>query len=90
MHFKWHCIISIYYYVSNKRLPEECDKGENLEVTVVATTSPAKKKIVKRFVQCHVFAQSPICRHPNDKYPVKPSHAPDLCKNVSLEGRIIW
>ena len=32
-----------------------------------------KKKIVKRFVQCHVFARSPPNRHPNDKYPVNTS-----------------
>jgi hypothetical protein len=32
------------------------------------------KKIVKHFVQCHVFAQSPPDRRPNDKYPVNTSH----------------
>jgi len=41
-------------------------------------------KTVKLSVQCHVFAQSPPDRHPNDKYPVNTSHPPDLCKNFSL------
>ena len=40
--------------------------------------------IVKRFVQCHVFVQSPPGRRPNDKYPVNISHRSDLCTNVSL------
>jgi hypothetical protein len=33
-----------------------------------------KKKIVKHFVQCHVFAQPPPDRRPNDNYPVNISH----------------
>jgi hypothetical protein len=33
-----------------------------------------EKKIVKRFVQCHVFAQLPPGQRLNDKYPVYTSH----------------
>ena len=33
-----------------------------------------EKKIVKRFVQCHIFAQSPLGRDRSDKYPVNTSH----------------
>jgi hypothetical protein len=33
-----------------------------------------EKKIEKRFVQCHVFAQSPPGWRYNDKYPVSASH----------------
>ena len=43
-----------------------------------------EKKIAKRFVQCHVFAQSPPGGRPGDKYPVSTSHRYDLCKIVSL------
>ena len=43
-----------------------------------------EKKAVKRFVQCHVFTQSPPDRRPSDKYPVNNSHRSDLSKNISL------
>ena len=43
------------------------------------------QKIVKRSIECHVLAQSPPGRRPNDKYPVNTSHRSDLCKNVSLQ-----
>jgi hypothetical protein len=33
-----------------------------------------EKKTVKRFVQCHAFAQSSPHRRPNDKYAVTTSH----------------
>jgi len=33
------------------------------------------REIVKHFIQCHVFAQSPPARRPNDKYPVNTSHS---------------
>jgi hypothetical protein len=67
------------YYISNKVLLAECDKEENVEVTVAGSNSGCcyfllKKKIVKRFAQCHVFAQSPPGRRPIDKYPVNTSH----------------
>ena len=39
-----------------------------------ATTACLKQKTVKRSVQCHVFAQSPPGRRPNDKYPFNTSH----------------
>ena len=61
------------YYVSNKGLLEKWDKEENVEVTEAANTSHLKKT-VKRFVQCHILAQSPPGRHPNDKYPVNTPH----------------
>ena len=77
-----YCIINAQYnyYISNEFLTEECDQEENVEVTRGTTTSCLKRS-VKRFVQCHVFAQSPPGRRPNDKYPVNASHG---CKNVSL------
>jgi hypothetical protein len=37
---------------------------ENLKVTGAATTSCYENQTVKRFVQCHVFAQSQPGRHP--------------------------
>jgi hypothetical protein len=45
----------------------------------------SEKKVVKHFLQCHVFAQSPPGRHPNDRN-IQPTvrTAPDFCKNVSL------
>jgi len=48
-----------------------------------------QKKTVKRSVQCHVFAQSPPGRRPNDKYPVNTSYCSDLCKNVSLQCYLV-
>jgi len=51
--------------MSNKGRFEECDKQENVALTVAATASCLKKKTLKRFVQCHVFAQSPPGQHPN-------------------------
>jgi len=33
-----------------------------------------EKKTPKRSVQCHIFAQSPPGRHPNDKYSVNTLH----------------
>jgi len=33
-----------------------------------------EKKVVKRFVQCRLVAQSPPGRHSNDKYPVNTLH----------------
>jgi len=35
---------------------------------------PVSKQDLKRSVQCHVFAQSPIARRPSDKHPFKNSH----------------
>jgi hypothetical protein len=43
-----------------------------------------EEKVVKRFVQCHVFAHSLPGRRPNNKYPATFLTAPNLCKNVSL------
>jgi hypothetical protein len=47
-----------------------------------------QKQTVKRSVQCHVFAQSPPDRRPNDKYPVNTSHRSDLCKKFHCS--VIW
>ena len=66
-----HGIVIILY--SNKGLLEECDKEENVAVTRAATVSCYKKRL-KRFVQCHIFVQSPPARRPNDKHPVNTSH----------------
>ena len=74
----------------NKDLLQECDKKENLAVSVAAATASClKRKTVKRSVQCHVFAQPPPSRRPNDKYPVNTSHCPDLCKTVSLQCYLV-
>jgi hypothetical protein len=62
------------YLISHKGLIEECDKEENVKVTGAATYFLFENKIVKRFAQCHVFAQSPPSRRPNDKYPVNTLH----------------
>ena len=54
------------------------------------TYSPSyQKKTVKRSAQCHVFAQSPPGRRPNQKYPVNTSHRSDLCKNFSLQCYLV-
>jgi hypothetical protein len=47
----------------------ECDKEENLAVTVAAIL-PVQKYILKCFVQCQEFAQSPPGRLPGDKHSV--------------------
>ena len=62
------------YYISKKGLLEECDKEENMAVTGGCYCFLFENKIVKCFVQCHVFAQSPPGRRPNDKYLVNTSH----------------
>ena len=48
-----------------------------------------QKKTLKRSAQCHVFAQSPPGRRPNEKYPFNTSHRSDLCKNVSLQCDLV-
>jgi len=71
------------YCIPNKGLPEECDKrtrGSNWGCYCFLF----HKQTVQRSIQCHVFAQSPPGRCPNDKYPVNSSHRTDLCKSVSL------
>ena len=47
------------------------------------------KEGCKRSVECHVFAQSPPGRRPNDKYPSTLRTALDLCKNVSLQCYLV-
>jgi len=48
-----------------------------------------QKQTVKRSAQCHVLAQSPSGRRPNDKYPVNTSYSSDLCKNVTPQCYLI-
>ena len=66
-----HSIIIIFF---NKVLLEEWYKKKNMAVTEGCYCFLFEKTTVKRFVQCHVFAQSPPGRYPNDKYPVNTSH----------------
>jgi hypothetical protein len=42
------------------------------------------KKIVKYFVQWHVFAKSPPGQSSNDKYPVKNFYSSQFVKHVSI------
>jgi hypothetical protein len=48
-----------------------------------------EKRIVKRFVQCYVFVQSPSDRRPSDKYPVNTSHHSRVVLKC-VTRRIIW
>jgi hypothetical protein len=73
-----HIINTYYnYYISNKVPLEECDKVENMEVTGAATTSFLKKKNLKCFSHCHVYARSQPDQGPIQCFG-------DLYKNVSL------
>jgi hypothetical protein len=63
----------ILCFISNKGLLEECDMEENVETYGAATMSCLKEDF-KRFVQCHVFAQSPPGQRPSGRYPVNTSH----------------
>jgi hypothetical protein len=49
-----------------------------MEVTGTVSTSCMEKKVIKRFVQCHVFARSRPDRRPCDKYPAKNSYFPPV------------
>jgi len=62
---------------------------ENVAVNGAAITSCLKKKTVKRFVHCHIFAQSLPGRQLNDKYPVNTSHHSWLVLKGFLRS-IIW
>jgi hypothetical protein len=57
---------------SNKGIFVEGNKEENVKNLVPLLL--LFKEIAKGFVQCHVFAQTPPSRRPNDKYPVNTSH----------------
>jgi hypothetical protein len=73
-----------------KNLLEECDKEQNVAVTGLLLLLPVQKKnTVKRSAQCHVFAQSPPDRRPNDKYPVNTSHRSDMRQYVSLQRYLV-
>jgi len=78
-----------YIIFLNKHLLEECDNEQNVAVAGLLLLLPVQRKNVKRSVQCHVLAQSPPGRGPNDKYPVNTSHRSDLCKNVSLQCYLV-
>jgi hypothetical protein len=62
------------YTFANKDLLEECEKEENVAVTGGYYHFLFQKNIVKRFVQCHILAQSPPGMRPSDKCPVNTSH----------------
>ena len=67
-----------------KDLLEHCDKEQNMSVTGLLLL-PVQKKTLKHSAQCHILAQSPPDRRPNDKYPVNTSHRSDLSKSFSLQ-----
>jgi len=48
-----------------------------------------EKKLVKRFVQCHLVAQSTPGWHPSDKYPVNTSHRSRFVQKCFARS-IIW
>ena len=82
VYYNFNCIINSWYsYIIFliKASPEDCDKEENMVVTVLLLFA-----VWKEDFKFHVFAQPPSDRRPNDKYPVKTSYRSDLCKNVSL------
>ena len=79
----------LLYCISSECLLEESNKEENLTVSVGCYYFLFGKKTVTPSVPCHVFAQSPPDRRPNDKYPVNTSHRSDLCKNVSLNCYLV-
>ena len=67
-------IINAYcnYYTYNSGRLEECDKEEQLAVTVLLVL-PVGKKTVKRSVNCHVLVRSPPEGRHDDTYPVNTS-----------------
>jgi len=67
-------IINAYcnYYISNNGRLEECDKEEQLAVTVLVLLL-VRKKTGKRSVKCHVSVRSPPEGRRDDKYPVNTS-----------------
>jgi hypothetical protein len=67
-------VVYFLYYISNKGLVEECDTEERFGSNWDFYYILFEKKIVKRFVQYHIFARSPAVRRPNNKYPVNTSH----------------
>jgi hypothetical protein len=72
------------YYISNKRLLEECDTEENVAVTVAATTSVSEIRLYSGL--SHVM-HSTSHRHagaPMINIQSTLRTAPDLCKNVSF------
>jgi hypothetical protein len=53
---------------------EKCDKEENVANNWGCYYFLFENKIIKLFVQSHLFAQSPPGWRPSDKYPVNISH----------------
>jgi hypothetical protein len=84
-HVWLYCTIDVQYnyYISNKGHLEECGKAGSVAVTGCRYFL-FQKTTLKQPAHCHVFAQSPPERRPNDKYPVNTSHRSGLCKNISL------
>jgi len=77
------------YCISNKVIQEECDKEENVAVTVGSCYFLFQKKTIQLSVQCHVFAQLQSDRHLNGNIQSKLRAAFDLCKNVSLHCYLV-
>ena len=73
------------YLVSNKGLLEDSEKGENVVETVGCYCFLFEKQIVKRFVQCHIFAQLPLGWRSEEEYSCKLCALPYLRNNVSFE-----
>jgi hypothetical protein len=69
-----HIIVNAHYnYQLSNEVLEECDK-KKLCKWLGCYYVLFKNKILKCFVQRHVFAQSPPGQGPSDKYPVNTSH----------------
>jgi len=77
------------YFISNKVIQEECDKEENVAVTVGSCYFLFQKNTIQLSVQCHVFAQLQSDRHLNGNIQSKLRAAFDLCKNISLHCYLV-
>jgi hypothetical protein len=64
-------MVKLLHFIYSEGLLGECDKEENAEVSGAALL--LEKETVKRFIQCHVFAQTSPGRRPNGKYTVNTS-----------------
>jgi len=69
-YYNYNCIINSQYNNYIIFLIQASSKyaiGKKMEVNGGCSCFPFEKKNAKRFVQCHVFSQSPPGRCPNDK-----------------------
>jgi len=78
------CLYKVDLYLFT--LLQECDKEKHVAVTVGFYCFLFERKVVKRFIQCHVLVVTPG-RRPSDirVYPVNTSHSPDLGRNIFLQ-----